>query len=379
MHARIKVLMVAAANSTTGGGEKHLADLVKGLKKRGIEVALVAPAGGDLSKLAEQQGVPYYAADIDAGFSFRKVKQVRAAIEEYKPDVVHAHGTRAALFARLADASAAKRVVYTVHGIHIDKGRLSLAKLLTERRLVRKTAQFITVCESDKAKGLSLGTLASGRTTTVYNGVEPVEISDFDRRSLRAQFREELGVRGTTPVILHVGRSNVQKDQRTLIHAFSQVLDEVPDAVLAAIVSGESEAVGRLQSEAEALGCASQIKWLTPRSNLASAYIGADAFALSSLWEGFPYVIVEAMNYGCPVVSTNVDGIPEAVRVGIDGLLVGPGDSAALGRALVDVLMMDDGQREAMIASAHDRCGECFNLDQMVENTIEVYQKVIRG
>jgi len=162
MKATARVLMVAAANATSGGGEKHVADLLRELTARGYELGLVAPAGGDLGELVRSLGVETFSAAIDAGFSVGRVNSVRAAIRGFQPDVVHAHGSRAALFARVADSRASRRVVYTVHGIHVDRsgGAARRAVLLnTERVLRSKTARFITVCEADMRRGAGLGIL----------------------------------------------------------------------------------------------------------------------------------------------------------------------------------------------------------------------------
>ena len=108
-----RVLLVAAGSSTSGGGEKHVADLVRGLPRLGFRVALVCPDGGDLGDLARGLGVPVCNVPIDAGFSAAKVRAVHAAIAAARPDVVHAHGSRAA--GRGDKATALDRSIYESH------------------------------------------------------------------------------------------------------------------------------------------------------------------------------------------------------------------------------------------------------------------------
>jgi len=368
----VNVLLVAAANSTTGGAERHVADLLRGLPSRGVQPSLLCPAGGDLSELAAGLGVPLYHADIAQGVSVGKFKQVRTAIADADPDIVHGHGSRAAMFARAADPRAAERVVYTVHGIHIDKSGSALrqAAFKTLERTQRpRTAWFVTVCESDVAKGAALGVLDPDRTVTVYNGIQA-----SGPRERSGAFRAELGIARNAPLALSVGRMHEQKDQRTLLAAWSELRDRVPEAVLALLGSGPLE--GALREYAAGLRLGESLRFVTPRQDVGAAYADADVFVLSSRWEGLPYVVLEAMDAGVPVVSTDVDGIPEAVEDGVTGLLVPPQDAGALAEAIAAVLA--DPLRARQMGSAGTlRVAERFGLEGMVDGIVSVYAQVV--
>jgi len=363
------VLLIAAASTTTGGGEKHVADLVRRLPQAGFDVALACPDGGDLGGLARELGVPVCNVPIDCGFSPARVRAVRSAITAAAPDVVHAHGSRAAAFARLGDAHAARRVVYTVHGIHVDKAGSKARRMVfigIERLLRPRTARFVTVCEADTTKGARLGLLTAARTTTIYNGIElPPTAAPAGR------FRAELGIGLHVPLVLSVGRFHEQKDQETLLRAWRIVAASHPDAVLAIV--GAGGLAGRLRELAAADGTSGGVRLVRPRAALAEAYVDADAFALSSRWEGLPYVLLEAMAYGLPVVSTDVDGIPEAVVDGVSGMLVPPRDPLALGTTL-EHLLSDPAQRRRMGEAGRERVTAEFSLEQMIARITEVYR-----
>lgn len=367
----LRVLLVAAATSTTGGGEKHVADLLRLLPSRGIEVGLVTPPGGDLALLAAHVGIPFHHADIAGGLSVTGRFQLGTAIRTFEPDMVHAHGSRAAFYARLADPVAVRRVVYTLHGIHIDKAGSALrqsAFVSAERVLKPRTARFVTVCDSDRRKGARLGILDPRRAATVYNGIEmPASMPG------RGTFRAELGLGEDAPLALSVGRYHEQKDQPTLLRAWSLVRERVPAAVLALVGAGELDA--ELRALAEELGLGDAVRFVAPRPNLAPAYADADIFALSSLWEGLPYVVLEAMSFGVPVVSTGVDGIPEAVADGESGLLVVPGDAGALAEAIVR-LLNDPEARARMGEAGAAIVRERFGLERMADELVAVYREV---
>lgn len=365
---RPRVLLVAAGSSITGGGEKHVADLLRGLPKAGFDVALACPGGGDLGDLGRSLGAPVFVVPIDRGFSPARVRTLRAAICATQPDVVHAHGSRAAAFARLVDGHASRRVVYTVHGIHVDRAgsRARRTAFMSIERILRpRTARFVTVCHSDTAKGASLGLLAAARTTTIHNGIELPQTA-----APRGRFRAELGVGPDVPLVLSVGRLHEQKDQETLLHAWRDIVRAHPGALLAIVGSGGLER--RLRSVAAADGTSRSVRLVGPRATLTEAYVDADVFALSSRWEGLPYVILEAMAHGLPVASTGVDGIPEAVVEGVTGLLVPPEDPLALGRVLIG-LLSDPVRRSSLGEAGRMRVADEFTLERMIERLARVY------
>lgn len=370
----MRVLLVAAANAAHGGGEKHVADLLKGLPSAGVDVLLAAPAGGDLGALAASLGVPVFDAPISRGFSLRAVRALRDTMERVSPDVVHAHGSRAAAFARVADPLSRERVVYTMHGIHADQAgsRARQTVFLGIERLLRpRTARFVAVCRSDAEKSVRLGLAAPRLTTVVRNGIEaPATIAEPGR------FRAEIGVSVGTPLVLSIGRFHEQKDQATLLRAWVRPSRVHPEAVLALIGCGAGEA--GLRELATSAGIDARVRFVRPRTDLASAYVDADVFALSSRWEGLPYVVLEAMAYGLPVVATRVDGVPEAVSEGRTGLLVPPRNPSVLGDALVRLLGAPEAR--ARMGGAGRLCVIAeFSLERMVEGLVGVYRAVASG
>lgn len=367
---RPRILLVAAATSTTGGGERHVADLMRGLPQAGFEVELLAPSGGDINALAASLGIAVHTAEI-AGMSLGGLRSTRAAIARSNPDIVHAHGSRAAWYARFADPRAAERVIYTIHGIHADKAGSARRRALflwMERRLRERTRRFVCVCASDVRKGEALGILTADDTVVVYNGIES------PAPAVPGAFRAELGLGAAAPLALAIGRFHEQKDHPTLLRAWALVHQRLPHAVLALIGGGELESA--IRALASSLDLGDSVRFVAPRPDLVPAYTDADVLALSSLWEGLPYVVLEALACGTPVVSTAVDGIPEAVSDGVSGLLVPPSQPEALGCALTSLLGDPTHARqmgEAGRASVADR----FGLARMIDELSDVYRGVL--
>ncbi len=369
-----RVLLVAAANATTGGGEKHVADLLRGLIERGFTCSLAAPPGGDLGEIARSLGVMSYSVALASGLSATRVAELRRAIASAAPDIVHAHGSRAAFFTRLADPIASTRVVYTVHGIHVDRSGSPVRRValrVAERFLRPRTARFITVCKADLERGATLGIVDRAKAHVVYNGIElPQQPGDADA------FRSELRLGAERPLAVCVARFEKEKDHEMLVDAFALVHEMRPDAVLALIGAGALE--GRIRERVMSLRLGEAVRILRPRPSVANAYAAATAVVLSSRWEGLPYTVVEAMAYAKPVIATRVDGIPEAVEDGITGLLVEPGDARMLAEALGAVFGEPDRARRMGEAGA-SRVPERFTLERMLDGVEAVYGEVIRG
>ena len=369
----MRVLLVAAANSLTGGGERHVADLADALIGQGHDVAIVAPAGGDFDDVALKRGAVRFKAEIGSGFGLSKVGAVRNAIDAFQPDIVHAHGHRAALFARLADPKAHRRVIVTLHGIHVDKGPLSPVKLLLDRALHRRNAHIITTCVADAKHAYELGIADPASTTVVYNGVRR------PNNVVPGAFRAELGIDDDVPLILHVGRLSPPKDHPTLINGFAQYCEMTGDerATLAMICPGDEDERERLAYEyAAPLPSADRIHILPGRARLGTAYADADMFLLTSLWEARPYVLVEAMLHRCAVISTNVGGVAELVTDRETGLLIEPGRPADVAHAIRE-LVEDVQLRHRLAESAHDYVKDRFTIGTMGKEIEAVYAKVL--
>lgn len=368
----LRVLLVAAATSTTGGGERHVADLIAGYAaQEDLILGLVSPGGGDLPAIARAAGAMCFDTPIHQGLSLGRLWAVRSAIREFRPDIVHAHGSRAAFFARLADCDSAARCVYTLHGIHVDRSGSALRRWVLKRveaLLRRRTAAFITVCDADLERGIDLGLITPGLGTRVWNGVRPRAGGD------KAGSREVLGIDAGQHVALSIGRFHHQKDQATLLRAWAEIAGADSSVRLMLVGGGPLEE--QLRALAQSLGIEASVHFVAPTGDVNVYYDAADVFVLSSLWEGLPYVVLEAMAAGLPVVSTSVDGIPEAVVDGMTGVLVPVSNPAALAAAVAD--MLSDPRRAQSFGSAgRARVEALFTTDAMVEQTLDVYKEAI--
>ena len=207
--------------------------------------------------------------------------------------------------------------------------------------------------------------LSSEEILTIPNGVPEVA---GDPRGPRREF----GLGPGHVVLLAAGNLRKRKGHMVLLealHALRQAGCTVPWRL---IVAGEGEERPRLEAFLAHTGMGSLVHLPGHRSDMADLLAAASVLVMPSLWEGLPLTVLEAMHAGKAIVASQTSGIPEAVRDGVDGLLVPPGDPDSLSDALRRILE-SPGERAAMGASALERARERFSIRRMVDDYERLY------
>jgi glycosyltransferase involved in cell wall biosynthesis len=200
-------------------------------------------------------------------------------------------------------------------------------------------------------------------------GISPAPSS----RESKAKLRKEIGLAPDDVLIGTVGRLSVQKDTATLLRAFASIASRLPSGVRLAIV-GDGQLGSELRALGESLGLASRIIWLGPRDG-PSTMPAFDIFALSSLYEGLPYVLLEAMSEALPIVSTQVGGCSLLIENGVNGRTVPISRPDLLGEALLPLVL--DARLRVQMGLASRAHVAAFSVETMVAKTEAVYQSAI--
>jgi glycosyltransferase involved in cell wall biosynthesis len=353
---------------TDGGVGRHLTDLIEGLTSAGHEVIVCSPAlpagasQGTHVKLDLRRAISPRA---DAPALVRFVRIVR----RLRPDVIHAHSSKAGAVARLARALAPRTpVVYTPHGYafagHFSSERERALYRLIERALSPLASRVTCVCEAEARLAREVG--ARGRVRVVYNGISPPPPGSPDVRL------EALRRRG--PVIGALTQLRPGKGLETLLDAMPLVLARNASAQLAIV--GDGPDLDQLSGRARELGVAAAVHFLGPSSDPPSALRGMDVFVHPSWAEAFPYVILEAMRLARPIVASDVGGIGEAVTDGDSGLLTPPREQRPLAEALISLL--SDTDRSARLGRGALARSERFTREAMITRLSSVYAEIVR-
>jgi len=356
-----RVLLVT--QPTDGGVFQHVTALGTGFAERGHDVLIAGP-------LESEIGVPTARVELVRSISPRTdagaVARLGRLLRRWRPDVVHAHSSKAGAVARLARAARpGTPLIYTPHGYAFngwfeserERGRYRDV----ERMLAPLTTTVLCVCEAERRLAESVG---SRRTEVVYNGVP--DAAPADPHPVLA----ELQARGPVVGVLSLLRPG--KGLETLIDAAPALLAEHPGASIA--IAGEGPDRSALEQRARSLGVEDAVAFLGLIEGPGPLLAGTDVFANPSWAESFPLSTLEAMRAGLPVVITDVGGAAEAIEPGESGDLVQPRDPAALAGALAG-LMSDAERARAMGEAARRRVEERFGLARMIDETLAVYAR----
>lgn len=335
----------------SGGPADHVADVAPVLASMGHEVTVVMPQGAAASRV-EAAGVRWVELSVASKRDVRGAGRFVALLRRERPDVLHCQDRRAGLVGRFAARASRVASVLTVHGApdglaHLVRGNLRVAP--TRRRdrpyyLRFEPRLFDAVVTPSEALAEYLRVHAGVSATVVPNGVDTARFAPG-------------GPGGGG--LLWLGLMEPVKRLDVL-------LDALEASSRRAVLAGD----GPLRSmvEARALPGVTLPGFVADPRPLFAA---ADAFVLSSAAENMPLALLQAMACGLPVVATSVGGIPEVVRDGVDGVLVPPGDAAALAAAF-DRLTPEMGE------SARQRVVESFSIERCAAGLAAVYDEVAR-
>jgi len=211
----------------------------------------------------------------------------------------------------------------------------------------------------------------------IHNGID---IKPFYRRSdaEKETIKREYELPLNKPIITCVANLRPPKGHEYLIRALHELKNEGPDFL--ALLVGDGPLRGELEKLVQELELSEQVRLLGSRDREEIPEILAitDIFVLPSLWEGLPTAIIEAMAAGCPVVATNVAGIPEVVVDGKTGFLVPPRDPQALADK-IKLLLQDQALRERMGQAGIERVKQHFTIERMVRKYEGLYRKLMEA
>jgi len=348
-----------------GGAFGHVVSLARGLAEHGHEVALCGPHGahGGL-------GVELLELDIQRPLSLRadvgSIRGLRRILRDYGPDLIHAHGSKGGVMARVARrAGVGAPLVFTPHGYafagHFSRRSERQAYRAIERALSPLASRVICVCQAEARLAASVG--SRKRIRVVYNGIDapPGVASDPTIAALPG------------PVISAVTGLRPGKGDETLVEAFASFVESGRAGTL--VIAGDGPEREPITRMIEAAGIAARVKLPGNVPDVFTLLAASDLFVLPSWAESFPYSVIEAMSVGLPIIATDVGGIGEAIEDGITGRLVAPRDARGLSAALAD--LHDERNLATRLGeAARERAQARFSLSRMVADTLAVYREL---
>jgi sugar transferase (PEP-CTERM/EpsH1 system associated) len=350
-----------------GGAEKVAVNLIKKMQKDGFEfsVCVLDKSGGLRDELNGNIQVECaHRKGMDLTLPFRLTK----VIKEFSPDIIHMHNSTPFLYGVIAARLAGiKKIVVTQHGSITKESKKMQFMLKRISGMINKTVAVSKdiekyIKDTYKINGNKLELIINGIDEEIYKKDEGKRKEDRKKLGLEDKF-----------VIGHVARLSPEKDQNTLIEAFSKVAKEIDKARL--VIVGDGPLKDSLRLNVKSLKLQDKVLFSGSRSDVQDIMKIFDVFVLSSVREGTPLTLLEAMATELPIVATNVGGNPDVVRNGENGLLVSPGNPDMLAEKIV-YLYKNPELRDKMGKAGRKRVIEEFGLSKMAERYMKIYREL---
>ncbi len=354
------------------GAERVQSHLGRCLPQFGVQADFACLKPGKFATMVRQAGGQWgqaFDAPMTRRIDLRPARTLRELIRKQDYQLLHAHTPRAALITAVASAMTGVPWIYHVHS---PASRDSLNRVANqinawvEKQSLRNASHLITVSESLRLDCMAKG-VDENNITVVHNGVPAIRPT-----------RQSIPQPGCRWVIGMVALMRPRKGLEIVLDAISQLLHRNHDIVLRCIGPFESEAYRQsIEQRIDALGIGDRVERIGFTEDVPAALAKLDAMVLPSLCgEGLPMVVLEAMAAGLPVIATRVEGTPEAITHGVEGLLAEPGDAESLAAEISDLV---GGQYDwrAMAEAACNRHQRCFSDKAMSGGTAAVYRKLL--
>jgi glycosyltransferase involved in cell wall biosynthesis/MFS family permease len=289
--------------------------------------------------------------------------------------LVHTNSSKAGILGRWAAwLAGTPTILHTVHGWGHHERQHPLARAIyiaLEKMTLPITDQLIAVSRLDVEKGLQAGIGRHEDYVVIRSGIE---LGRFGHPgTAREETRAQLGLPRDAPVVGSVTRLSPQKAPLDFVRAVALVHQDIPDAWF--VMVGDGPLRREVETLAADLGLSDRLILTGLRRDIPELMAALDIFCLTSLWEGLPRVLPQAMATGLPIVATAVDGNTEAVLDGVNGILVPPADPRGVAQAIVS-LLRDSSSAARMGAAGRERAAE-FSAHKMVTDIADLYRRLL--
>jgi glycosyltransferase involved in cell wall biosynthesis len=338
-----------------GGAEVLVAQLCRMLRRLEHDVSIHCIAGsGVLGKQLHGEGIPVHQEFATSRIG--RMLRLADAFRRLRPDVVHCHnvaptvvGAPAARLARVASVVSTRHSLVEPPHIVRDELQYSIA--------ARCCDHIVGICQATCTNLRTIPLIPKHKITCIYNGVARMCPKPILAETSRVTF-------------VHVARLAAVKDQEALIRAFAIAHRRLPGAVL--WIVGDGMLREHLQRLAVELGVDSAVTFFGEQAQVAPYLMAADIFLMSSLSEGLPMALLEAMSVGLPAIVTDVGGMAEVVRLAGNGSIVPPRNPESMASQMCSlagnpIALKEFGLRARNCYEQH------FSLEHMAQNYLNLY------
>jgi glycosyltransferase EpsD len=353
--------------------------ILKWFKEKGWEVHVASSGEIELPFVDEKYNIPIQRSPFHSK-NLAAYRELKSIINENDYKIIHCHTPMGGVLTRLAAKQARKngtKVLYTAHGFHFFKGAPIMNWLLyypIEKVLAKYTDCLITINEEDYQLAISHRFMA-GEIEHVHGvGVDTERFKPINEE-LKRKRREKLGYKDDDFILFYAAEFNKNKNQQLLIMALALIKDHVPNVKL--LLAGEGILFEKCKKLASDLDVKRMIDFLGYREDIDSILPICDIAVASSLREGLPVNIMEAMACGLPVVATENRGHLELIKDNSNGFIVTIGNSRNLAERVIE--LGNNRDKLILFGTESTRKIESYNLKSINKELNKIYFRNMLG
>lgn len=362
----------------TGGMERIVASLINATRDRYRHAVIVLAGFGPLRREIEDSVVACRSLDKKPGKDLPCYFRLWRTLRELKPDLVQTYNLGTLDFAPVVKLAGVRRLVHAEHGRDAaDPGGDNPRHHRLRRWMARFIARYVAVSADLDVWLTDRVRIPESKVMHIPNGIDTANFTVVRNAPPSRRLLGDIAPPGTI-LIANVARLDKVKDQHGLLRAFKLLCGQSGEEKVARrlIIVGHGPQRGDLERWIVELGLTESVHLLGNRDDVAALLAECDVFVLSSIAEGMPVTLMEAMAAGLPVVATDVGGVASVVENGVTGTLVPAGDPPALANAL-SAYIRDGALRRRHGDAGRARALARFDLDTMVGAYANLYDELL--
>lgn len=372
---KFKILQIIGGGEIAGSKHQFL-ELCREQLSRGHNLKVVCFLKGELEQDARSLHIPISVFPMHNILDLRVIRPLRQLILKEKYEIVHTHGVRANFIGRIAAKGTGAGIITTIYSFPKEDYKNPLKRLLyppIDRWTVPLAHRLIAVSYGLKKKLVESNTADAEKISVIHCAIDP-RATEFV--APREQMRRELGIPQEAPACGMLARLVHVKNPFLLLDVAAIVSKKIPEALFFFV--GDGPYLQPLKKTCEERGLTGNVRFTGYRQDPLNVVQALDVVVLTSLSEGLPVTLLEAMLLGKPVVGTRVGGVPEVVKDQVTGFLVSSGDASAFAENL-SYLFRHPEEARKMGSRGHAWVRENFSLQVMVDRTDAIYEEVLKN
>lgn len=367
----VKILFFITELST-GGAQTVLLHLISHLDRRHFEPTVVCLYNDDgvPAQQIKAMGIPVIGLGMTYKWRLDALYRLYMVFRHTQPTILHTWMFHANLLGRVIGRLAGIPIIITSrHSVRIGGKWREHLKGWT----VKLDDKIIAVCEMARQLEIENAHAPPEKVVVIYNSIDWRKFADTNPLA-RNSIRQALNISPNAPLIGAVGRLTPAKGFDILLQSFVKIHHQIPDARL--LLVGDGALRQLLETLTRQVNLTDSVIFTGTRNDIPHILKALDIFILSSLWEGLPNTILEAMAASVPVIATTVGGVPEVITHQENGWLIPPNNVTALTDAVI-YLLQNPSERHRLGANGQKRVKNSFDAEFTAQKTINLYQALL--